>query len=85
MYDHLRQGFGWETYKKVFAEYRSLQRSEQPKTDAEKRDAWLVRFSRAAGRNLGPFFQAWGVPTSEPARTSLSDLPPWMPADWPHQ
>ena len=31
------------------------------------------------GRNLGPFFQAWGVPTSEKARVSIADLPAWMP------
>jgi hypothetical protein len=31
------------------------------------------------GRNLGPFFEAWGVPTSPEARQSLADLPAWMP------
>ena len=64
MYIELQQGFGWDTYKKVFAEYRRLPDAERPKTDQEKRDQWMVRFSRAVGRNLGPFFQAWGVPTS---------------------
>ncbi len=83
MYIQLQQGFGWETYKKVFAEYRRLPESERPKTDQEKRDQWLVRFSRAAGRNLGPFFQAWGVPTTPGARASVAALPPWMPPDFP--
>ena len=40
-------------------------------------------FSRAAGKNLGPFFEAWGVPTSAGARDSVKDLTAWMPADWP--
>jgi hypothetical protein len=83
MYHQLRTGFGWETYKKVFAEYRALPKGDQPKSDDEKRDQWMVRFSRAAGKNLGPFFEAWGVPTSESARASIKDLPAWMPADWP--
>ncbi|HYR58190.1 MAG TPA: M60 family metallopeptidase, partial [Chthoniobacteraceae bacterium] len=83
MYSQLRAGFGWEVYKKVFAEYRDLPKEQRPKTDEEKHDQWLVRFSRAAGKNLGPFFEAWGVPTSEVARTSIKDLPAWMPADWP--
>jgi len=43
----------------------------------------MVRFSRACGRNLGPFFVAWGVPTSEAARKSIESLPEWMPGDWP--
>ena len=54
-----------------------------PKTDDEKRDQWMVRFSRATGKNLGPFFQTWGVPTSQAARDSIQEMPGWMPADWP--
>jgi len=83
MYHQLRAGFGWETYKRVFAEYRDLPKDQRPKTDEEKHDQWMVRFSKAAGKNLGPFFEAWGVPTSTTARNSIKDLPTWMPADWP--
>ena len=57
--------------------------AERPKTDQAKRDQWMVRFSRAAGRDLGPFFQAWGVPTTAEARASVSGLPAWMPTDFP--
>ncbi|MGA2498928.1 MAG: M60 family metallopeptidase, partial [Tepidisphaeraceae bacterium] len=71
--------FGWDAYKKVFKEYRDLPRNERPRTEQEKHDQWMVRFSKATGRNLGPFFQAWGVPTSEQARKSIEGLPAWMP------
>lgn len=83
MYAQLVEGFGWDTYKRVLAEYRDLPDDQRPKTDDQKRDQWLVRFSRACGRNLGPFFQAWGVPTSDAARASLADLPDWMPPGFP--
>ena len=83
MYSQLRTGFGWETYMKVFAEYRDLPKEQRPKTDEEKHDQWLVRFSKATGKNLGPFFEAWGIPTSTAARESIKSLPAWMPADWP--
>lgn len=79
MYVQLEQAFGWETYKRVFAEYRALPADQRPRTDDDQRDQWMVRFSRACGKNLGPFFQAWGVPTSESARKSIADLPGWMP------
>jgi hypothetical protein len=82
MYVQLERAFGWETYKKVFAEYRTLPRAELPRSDDEKRDQWMVRFSRACGKNLGPFFVRWGVPTSEAARASIADLPAWMPPEW---
>jgi hypothetical protein len=83
MYMQLQEAFGWEAFKRVFAEYRALPDAERPKTDDEKRDQWLVRFSRTVGRNLGPFFQTWGVPTSEQARKSIEDLPVWMPEGLP--
>ncbi len=83
MYVQLQHAFGWEAYFDVFEEYAQLSEAERPRTDAEKRDQWLVRFSRAVGRDLGPFFQAWGVPTSDQARASVADLPDWMPAGFP--
>ena len=83
MYMQVREAFGWDAYKQIFAEYRDLPKDQRPKDDAEKRDQWLVRLSRTVGRNLGPFFETWGVPTSEQARASIADLPVWMPADFP--
>jgi hypothetical protein len=81
MYGQLWETFGWGAFKSVFAEYRDLPGDERPRSDDEKRDQWMVRFSRTVGRNLGPFFEKWGVPTSEVARESIADLPRWMPED----
>jgi hypothetical protein len=82
-YQQLREAFGWEAFKRVFAEYRTLPTAERPRTDDGRRDQWLVRMSRSTGRNLGPFFEAWGVRTSAEARASVANLPPWMPEDFP--
>ena len=79
MYIQLQDAFGWDTYKKVFAEYRDLKPNERPKSNEDKLDQWMVRFSRAAGKNLGPFFQAWGVPVSPQALNSIKNLPVWIP------
>ena len=81
MYAQLQQQFGWDAVKKTIAAYRTVPREQQPKNDDEKRDQWMVRFSRTVGRNLAPFFVEWGVPTSKAARDSLADLPVWLPAD----
>jgi hypothetical protein len=80
MYMQLIEGFGWDPLKRVIAEYRKLPAAEHPKTDEEKRDQWMVRYSQTVGRNLGPFFAAWGVPTSASARASIAQLPGWMPS-----
>jgi len=83
MYMQLQEAFGWEPFTKVFKEYRGLAQEQRPQSDDEKRDQWMVRFSRAVGRNLGPFFQAWAVPTTEKARASIAVLPGWMPDGFP--
>lgn len=83
MYQQMREAFGWEAYKRVFAEYRGLPEGEHPRTDQDKRDQWMVRMSRVTGKNLGPFFEAWGVPTTESARASVAELPKWMPEEMP--
>ncbi|MDW8365898.1 MAG: M60 family metallopeptidase [Abditibacteriales bacterium] len=79
MYRQLADAFGWDAFKKVFAEYRQLPPSARPKSDDEKRDQWMIRFSRAVGKNLAPFFEYWGIPTSAEARQAIGDLPPFTP------
>jgi len=76
MYAQLIEAFGWDSLKKVFRTYQGARIDD----DQKKRDEWMVRYSRTVGRNLGPFFQAWGVPTSEAARASIAELPKWMPS-----
>ncbi len=83
MYIQLQEGFGWEAFRSVFAEYRDLPADERPKGDDERRDQWMVRFSRTVKHNLAPFFEAWGVPTSETAKASIAGLPAWMPEGFP--
>jgi hypothetical protein len=83
MYLQVQQAFGWDVYKKAFADYRSLSGREKPRSDDAKRDLWLVTLSKACGRDLGPFFTAWGVPTSDAARATAAKLPKWMPEGFP--
>ena len=80
-YVQMQRAFGWDAFKRVFAQYLMLPAEERPKSDAEKRDQWMVRFSRQVRRNLGPFFETWGIPTSAAARASIADLPVWMPEE----
>lgn len=79
MYLQIKEAFGWDVYKKIFAEYRTLKKSERPKNDAEKRDQWMLRLSKVVNKNFGPFFDAWGVPVSDEAKKKISGLGVWMP------
>lgn len=64
----------------VLAGCRTRSPDERPRSEESERDAWRVRDARAVGRDLGPFFTTSGVPTSDAARASIADLPPWMPS-----
>lgn len=76
-YLQVQEEFGWEPFKKVFAEYNALPESEWPKTQQERNDQWVIRLSRACGANLAPFWRAWNVPLSDSVSGELSNLPPW--------
>ncbi len=58
IYAQLQQASGWEPFIKVFAEYKTLESGERPKTEANRHGQFMLRFSRATGKNPGPFFKA---------------------------
>ncbi len=78
-YIQLKNSFGWEPFKTVFREYENMPEAQRPQSEQDKRDQWMIRFSRAVGKNLAPFYAAWGVPISPKAADSVKDLPAWMP------
>jgi len=80
MYDQLRDEFGWKPFTNVFFIYRK--ENLNPQGEIAQHDEWMRQMSVATGRNLGPFFTAWGVPTSEAARKEIANLPAWMPSGW---
>ncbi|MFV0445279.1 MAG: M60 family metallopeptidase [Planctomycetaceae bacterium] len=78
-YIQLQRQFGWEPFQKVFAEYRALPDQERPRTTQARKDEWLVRFSQAVGKNLGPFYDSWKINMSPAAKQKVSHLPEWQP------
>ncbi len=84
MYYQLQQEFGWKAFKNVFAQYHKLSPNQRPKNDQEKRDQWMTNFSKIVNRNLGPFFESWGIPISKPSKNSVQNLPVWLPNEFPH-
>jgi len=76
-YLQLRMAFGWQPFKTVFAEYRALSKDQKPKTLQERKDQWLIRFSKATNKNLAPFYDYWKFGESEEARKAVSHLPEW--------
>lgn len=73
----IQEEFGWEPFKKIFDEYNHLPKEEWPKTQQEKNDQFVIRLSKACGKNLAPFWQIWNLPLTEGAMAQIADLPAW--------
>lgn len=75
----IREEFGWKPFQDLFAEFRALPRSEQPKSEDEKHDQFLVRMSRILKRDLSKYFEMWGVKNSADAKAKCGQYPLWLP------
>lgn len=73
----IQEAFGWGPYKKLFAEYNTLPEKDWPKTQQEKNDQFVIRLSKACGKNLAPFWRTWNLPLTDKAVAQIADLPEW--------
>lgn len=80
-YIQLVQAFGWDSWKKYLHSFADSSYGPAPKNDEERRDQFLVRYSKIVNKNLGPFFDAWGIPVSSSAKAEVSKLEAWMPKE----
>lgn len=76
-YLQIQEEFGWEPFKKVFDEYNKLELDERPRGQDEINDQWVIRLSKACGKNLQPFWATWNLPMSSDVDRALKDLPVW--------
>ena len=78
-YIQLMQEFGWDSWRQYLHSFADSSYGPTPKGDDERRDQFLIRYSKITQKNLGPFFDAWGIPVSTQAKAQVSQLAPWMP------
>jgi hypothetical protein len=78
-YIQLIDAFGWEAWRSYLYSFADTSFGPVPRSDDEKRDQFLVRYSKITKKNLGPFFEAWGIPVSSAAKAEVSKLETWMP------
>ena len=78
-YIQLVQGFGWESWRAYLHSFADASFGPAPKNDDEKRDQFLVRYSKVTKKNLGDFFDFWGIPVSSSAKAEVAKFEKWMP------
>jgi hypothetical protein len=75
----IREEFGWQPFMALFAEFRDLPRDQQPRTEQEKQDQFLIRMSKILKRDLSHYFAMWGVKNSDEATKQAGAFPTWLP------
>lgn len=78
-YIQLIQEFGWDSWRKYLHSFGNSDFGPDPKGVDEARDQFLIRYSKITNKNLGPFFDFWGIPVSSSAKAEVSKLETWMP------
>lgn len=81
VYAQLAHHFGWRCYKKVFREYEISRDCDTARSEEDKRNEWVRRFSSVAGYNLCPLVRFWGFPLTDSLEKDLSHLQPFLPDD----
>lgn len=79
-YIQLVQAFGWESWRAYLHSFSDESFGPKPGNDEERRDQFLVRYSKITRKNLGPFFDFWGIPVSDSAKREVARLELWMPS-----
>ncbi|XP_033832545.1 TRPM8 channel-associated factor homolog [Periophthalmus magnuspinnatus] len=74
-YVQLIEKFGWDSIKKVFAAYHTM--NNVPKDNKGKMNLYCVTFSETVGMDLTGFFKAWAWPIEGDTEKKLSKLPTW--------
>lgn len=78
----IHRDFGFEPMTKLFSYFESLPPAQRPKTDQERRDAFLVQMSGLVGRDLSRYCQMWGVGCSKEAEAQVAVYREWLPRAW---
>lgn len=82
MYVQLIRAFGWDFIKAVFGDYYLSPQAASAWSDQKKMDEWALRSSRVLQKDLGVFFQAWGMPLSVSCLSDMSSCGHvWLPDD----
>ena len=81
-FTQLLKHFGWEPMYQFMKEYENDMKNNKnalPKTNQEKIDQWVIRYSKIIGHNIKPQFELWGLPVTDTVDAHVSNLPEFCP------
>jgi hypothetical protein len=76
--------FDWASMRKFMSDYEQdiKEKRNLPKTNQDKIDQFVIRYSKIVGKNIRPQFEMHGLPVSPSVDEQIgSDLEPWCPVE----
>jgi hypothetical protein len=76
--------FGWEPMYRFMSEYENDMKNSKeclPKSNQDKIDQWVTRYSNIIERNIKPQFQLWGLPVSDSVDDHVSQFEAFKPSN----
>jgi hypothetical protein len=80
----LLRHFGWEPmyeFMKVYENDIKNNKDSLPKTNQDKIDQWVIRYSKLIGFNIKPQFEFWGLPVTYKVDEFVGSLPEFNPTE----
>ncbi len=74
----IKEQWGWSPFTSALSMYYDLPSLQEPVTDIEKFNTWVIYLSNSTGFNLAPYHDAWGFPVTENTYNTLDSLPVWV-------
>jgi hypothetical protein len=76
--------FGWEPMYRFMSEYENDMKNGKeclPKSNQDKIDQWVTRYSNIIERNIKPQFQLWGLPVSDSVDVQVNQFEAFYPSN----
>ena len=83
-FSQLIKHFGWEPMYQFLSEYESDIKNNKevlPKSNQDKIDQWVIRYSKIIEMNIKPQFKFWGLPVSDTVDSHVSEFEQFCPTD----
>ena len=74
--------FGWQPMYRFMSDYENDMKNNRealPKSNQDKIDQWVIRYSKIIGRNIKPQFQLWGLPVRDSVDVHVNQFEGFCP------
>ena len=76
--------FGWEPMYRFMSDYEDDMKNKKealPKSNQDKIDQWVIRYSKIIEMNIKPQFELWGLPVSDAVDEHVNQFEPFCPTE----